>query len=141
MAENETATLHIPKAVYEGMVQRARNGAPLEVCGLLAGSGNQVTQLYELTNADASATLFSMIPAEQFAAVKDMRTRGLRTLAIWHSHPSSPPRMSPTDLRLAFTPDVAYTIVSLLDPAQPAIAAFRVVDDEPQELAVVITDD
>lgn len=124
--------------VFETMLEEARKAAPLEACGLLAGAGVRVTRGYVLTNADASPEHYSMKPEEQFAAVKDMRAAGLRLLGIWHSHPASPPRMSAEDMRLAYTPDVVYVILSLADPRAPSIRAFVVQDGTVHETPVLI---
>jgi len=35
---------------------------------------------------------------------------------------------SPTDVRLAFWPEAYYVLVSLEDPAHPAVRAFRIQD-------------
>ena len=93
---------------------------------LLGGAAGRATAFYELANADASPEHFSMAPAGQFAAVKDMRAKGIRMLAIWHSHPASPARMSEEDLRLAFTPDVIYVILSLAMSGAPDLRGFIV---------------
>ena len=127
-------SLTIARSVYAKMLAAAQTAAPLEACGLLAGQDDQVTQCYVLTNVDASAEHFSMKPEEQFAAIKQMRATGLRMLGIWHSHPASPARMSEEDLRLAYTPDAVYVILSLLDPTQPQIRAFVVPDNIAQEV-------
>ncbi len=116
----------IPRRVWVEMLELARTEAPLEACGLLAGpDSNTVDKFYPLTNIDQAAEHFSMAPKEQFAAIKDMRRRGLSMNGIWHSHPATPPRMSPEDLRLAFTPNVVYVITSLAEPGAPTIAGFR----------------
>ena len=66
-------SLSIPEPIVAELRAAARTHAPLETCGLLAGTGQRVTKFYPLTNADAAAEHFSMVPAEQFAAIKDMR--------------------------------------------------------------------
>ena len=129
-------SLGIPETIVVELRAAARAHAPLETCGLLAGTADQVTKFYPLTNADASPEHFSMVPAEQFAAIKDMRKNGTRLLAIWHSHPASPARMSVEDLRLALTPDVAYAITSLAVPEGVALRAFLVREGVPEEIAV-----
>ncbi len=87
-----------------------------------------MSRFYELANADASREHYRMLPAEQFAAVKDMRARGLGLLAIWHSHPETPARMSEEDLRLAYTTDTVYVITSLAAPDAPDVKGFRVLE-------------
>ena len=130
--------LILAKPVFSEMTAAARAGAPLEVCGLLGGKDGRVTQCYVLTNADASVDHYRMLPEEQFAAINAMRREGLRMLAIWHSHPASPARMSAEDLRLAYTPDILYVIVSLAEAAEPNVRAFDVQDDVAHETPVLI---
>lgn len=113
----------------------------MEACGLLAGRRGRVARLYVLTNADRSPVHYTMLPDEQFAAVRDMRERGLRLLAIWHSHPGAPAGFSQEDLRLAYTPDVVYVTLSLLHPEAPEIRAFEVVNGVPATIEVVIDDE
>jgi proteasome lid subunit RPN8/RPN11 len=130
--------LAIDKAVYDEMVNASRQALPIEACGLLGGSFGRVTSFYQLTNTDNSPEHCSMLPDEQFAAVKDMRQKGQRMLAIWHSHPATPARMSEEDLRLAYTPDVAYAVLSLEFPENPVLRAYTVEDSTPTEVPVII---
>ena len=131
--------LTIARAVWTELAAAAGKAVPLEACGLLAGRDGNVTKFYPMTNVDASPEHFSMQPEEQFAAVKDMRRMELKLLAIWHSHPSTPPRMSAEDLRLAFTPDVAYVILSLAPDTNPECRAFIINSGSPQSIEVVMT--
>lgn len=107
------ALLKLPHAVYKRFLRAAEKEAPLEACGLLAGSGETVHKFYLIINADASPEHYSMDPAEQFAALKDMRERGWEIIGICHSHPLTPARMSAEDEKLAFMPGVSYVILSL----------------------------
>lgn len=134
-------TFAIARGVARDMLEAAWEAAPLEACGLLAGAGGRASKCYVLANADESAEHYSMQPAEQFAAVKDMRARGLALVAIWHSHPASHARMSAEDMRLAYTPDVAYVILSLAEPGGRTIRAFDVCDGVAQEVPVKIEDE
>ncbi len=79
-----------------------------------------------------------MPPEEQSAPVKDTRARGPRMLAIWHSHPATPARMSGEDLRLAYTPDVLYLILSLAEPDRPDLRGFVVSDGRSEETEIRI---
>ena len=133
--------LVLSDSIHNDMLAVARAAAPLEACGLLAGNDGRVEKCYVLTNEDASADHFTMRPEEQFAAVKDMRGRGLKMLAIWHSHPATPARMSEEDMRLAYTPDTAYVILSLAEPEWPRLKAFRVEDGVAHETPVVIEEE
>ncbi len=130
--------LKIPRAVFDEMVRVAKEAVPLEACGLLAGKDCHVTKCYPLTNADASPVHCSMIPEEQFAAMKDMRKLGLQMLAIWHSHPATPARMSQEDVRLAYTPSVAYIILSLAQPGEPKLRGFEIDNGVSKEIDIIV---
>jgi len=134
----EAMKIEIDRNIYARMENAARKLAPLEACGLCGGKDGRVTQFYELTNVDASAEHFSMKPEEQFAAIKDMRANGLRMLAIWHSHPASPARMSQEDLRLAYTPDVVYLILSLAKPDAPDLRGYAIENGRPVPIGVAV---
>jgi proteasome lid subunit RPN8/RPN11 len=105
--------LEIPTNIFEQIVAQAKALTPVEVCGILAGSNGKAEKLYKMTNVDNSSSHFMMEPKEQFAVVKDIRSAGLKMLAIYHSHPETPARPSAEDIRLALTQDVIYVIVSL----------------------------
>ena len=111
--------LEIPDKIFRQMVAQAKALAPIEACGILAGSNGKVEKLYQMTNADNSSTHFMMEPREQFRTVKDIRSAGLEMLAIYHSHPETPARPSAEDIRLALTPNVIYVIVSLQSVRTP----------------------
>ncbi len=118
--------IRIPKAIHDDMIAHAREGFPLEVCGILGGTGESVSEMYRMTNTDASNEHFMMDPKEQFAVIKDLRTKGLAMLAIYHSHPETPARPSEEDIKLALTPDVSYLIISLADADIPVINSFKI---------------
>jgi [CysO sulfur-carrier protein]-S-L-cysteine hydrolase len=132
--------LKMDRHVYDAMLLAARRAAPLEACGLCGGNDGNVTQFCELTNADASGEHYRMLPEEQFAAVKAMRAKGVGLLAIWHSHPATPARMSPEDLRLAYTPDVVYIIMSLSSPGLPEIRGSSVSNGKAEAVDILIVD-
>jgi proteasome lid subunit RPN8/RPN11 len=129
--------LTIPQNILDDLVAHAREGFPLEVCGILGGNVDTVSAIYRMTNTDASNEHFMMDPKEQFAVVKDLRAKELAMLAIYHSHPETPARPSEEDIRLALTPDVSYVIISLADPALPVVKSYKIssgcVEAEPIE--------
>lgn len=131
--------LKIPQHIHDDIIAHAREGLPLEVCGILGGSGDTVEAIYRVTNSDASNEHFSMEPKEQFAVVKDMRIKGVKMLAIYHSHPETPARPSEEDIRLALTPGVSYVIVSMMAPDAPTLRSFRISDGqvENEEVQVI----
>lgn len=130
---------------YQAIVEYARKAAPKEACGLIAGleadGPRTVTAIYPLTNLDDSPEHYSMDPKEQFAAVKDIRGKGWTLLGNYHSHPASPARPSAEDIRLAFDPEASYLIISLLEPEQPALRAFRINNKVVKEDLITIGED
>jgi proteasome lid subunit RPN8/RPN11 len=79
-----------------------------------------------MTNTDASNEHFMMEPKEQFSVVKDLRTKGLTMLAVYHSHPETPARPSEEDIQLALTPGVSHVIISVADFLQPVVKSFKI---------------
>ena len=120
--------LQIPRSICERMIEQAREGVPLEICGILGGKDGVVSVIYPMTNTDASHEHFMMEPGEQFAVVKRLRSRQLEMLAVYHSHPATPARPSDEDIRLALTPDISYVIISLADPSVPEVRSFKIAD-------------
>ncbi|MFW6182007.1 MAG: M67 family metallopeptidase [Spirochaetota bacterium] len=130
--------LWIIPGVKKQMMEHARQEAPLEACGLLAGKGSRVERLYRMKNADRSSEHYSMQPEEQFKVVKDIRNAGLHMLGIYHSHPHSPPRPSAEDIKMALTPGVAYVIVSLMRPEDPEVRGYLIDEGTVREIPVRI---
>jgi proteasome lid subunit RPN8/RPN11 len=132
------AQLKIPADIFRQMVAQAKAQAPVEACGILAGRGDRVEKLYEMTNVDNSSDHFMMAPREQFAVVKDIRSAGLEMLAIYHSHPATSARPSQEDIRLSLTPDITYVIVSLQDSNRPVVKGFLIENGNVTEVPVEI---
>lgn len=130
------ARVILKKDDYKKMLEHARELAPEEACGLIAGTEAReesgivrtVRKVYLLTNTDHSEEHFSLDPKEQLAAVKDMRESGWKPLGNWHSHPASPSRSSEEDIRLAFDKNASYLILSLMDKDNPVLHSFHVED-------------
>ena len=116
-ANSKSIKMIIPQQVIDELIEQARRDAPDESCGYLLGErtdeGDVVTENYWMENIDHSPEHFAFAPKDQFAALKYARNKGLKILANWHSHPTSPSRPSQEDLRLANDPTIRYAILSL----------------------------
>lgn len=104
------------------MLAQARAELPNECCGLLAGriqpqpAGSAlalVERHYPLVNEEASPTKFLSEPVGMFQAARDMRRQGTEILAVYHSHPSSDPIPSKTDLAMNYSEEIMNLIISL----------------------------
>jgi proteasome lid subunit RPN8/RPN11 len=133
--------LFLPQRILDAMIIQAETEDPIEACGLLSGQEKIVREIHELTNADNSEEHFSMLPTEQFAVAKQVRAAGMEILAVYHTHPASPARPSEEDVRLAFTPNMVYLILSLLVPWRPELRGFRIHDGDVVEIPIEVFDD
>jgi proteasome lid subunit RPN8/RPN11 len=120
--------LILGKELREKIISHSRSALPNEACGLLAGlidgaGVKNIAEIYRLKNIDESPLHFSMSSEEQFAAIADIRRRGLALLGNFHSHPSTPARPSEEDIRLAFDRSLSYLIVSLAR-SEPVLKSF-----------------
>jgi [CysO sulfur-carrier protein]-S-L-cysteine hydrolase len=127
--------LRLPQDLYQAMLAQAKSEQPLECCGLLAGtiapadpSGTtgpfgMVLGRYPLLNTARSRVLFESDPRSMLDATRDIDGRGWQILAIYHSHPSSDPIPSKTDLERNYDPAVMNLIISLQD-AEPLVRAW-----------------
>lgn len=117
--------LRIPTPLVSEMIAHCRREYPKEACGLLAGT-DRAARIYPMTNVEDSPIGYSMDPREQLQVEKQMRARGERLLAIYHSHTASDAYPSAVDVRLAISPDVSYVLVSLQDQANPVVKSYRI---------------
>ena len=129
--------MKINQNIIEEMIAQAQKDAPNETCGYLLGTPSSptgengeavVTENYWMENIDHSPEHFSFKPKDQFAALKYARSKGLRILANWHSHPASPSRPSQEDLRLANDPTIRYAILSLHEGIH--LNSFKILNGE-----------
>ncbi len=133
----------LPRKIYDEMISHAKEASPNECCGLLAGVGITVSDIYRIQNLppDDPTILALAVPAdrrfryvmdpkEQLLAFKRMREKGTVMLGIYHSHPHSPAYPSETDVRLAYYPDAHYLIVSLKKSDAPVVRAFCIVEQK-----------
>lgn len=110
------------------MLVQAAAELPNECCGLLGGSATPDGQLramsfHPLVNAAASPTAYESEPRSMFRAMRELRNAGLDVVAIYHSHPSSPPVPSRHDLALSWGEAVVNLIISL-QSAQPELRGW-----------------
>lgn len=110
--------LTVPDLLLEEVIGHARERAPIECCGLLAGhitgGVGVVAHRYPIENSALSATEYETDADQMMLAFRDMRERGIELLAIYHSHPKSAPVPSRRDIeRNTYGETVVHLIVSL----------------------------
>jgi len=128
----------LPRSLKEAMIEHLRMQHPNEGCGLLAGEDERATELFPIRNIEEEIPerRYLMDPREQLKAFREIDARGLKLVAIYHSHPATEAYPSPADVGLAIWkddkeeielyPGVAYLIVSFQDWDNPVVRAFRI---------------
>lgn len=107
-------TLSLTNEQLQQLIAHVDSLAPLEACGLLAGHGSSVESVLVVANQAQSPVRYVMDPIEQLNAFEWIDSQGLDLIGIFHSHPTGPETVSPTDIAEAAY-DVVYVIVSRME--------------------------
>jgi proteasome lid subunit RPN8/RPN11 len=120
--------LVLPQAIRDEIIAHARDHAPRECCGVIAGRGGAVTGLYRLTNLEQSVNRYLIDDEEFYRTYWDIENRGEELISVYHSHPVTVAYPSKTDVEFALWPEAVYIICSLEIEHAPVIRGFRIVD-------------
>lgn len=124
--------LKISREVLAGIRAEAAAAHPLEACGLLFGSVDEIEGWRAARNvAERPEVEFEIDPAALFAALRAERAGGPRLLGYWHSHPSGDVEPSARDLEVAQKDGKIWVIVAGQD-----IAAWHVVENVVLDLSI-----
>ena len=129
--------LTLAQRYLDEIIAHAREEAPNECCGIIAGHDGRAVNLFRARNAEASPYRYSVDPQDLFRIYRECEANSWDFLAIYHSHTASEAYPSPTDIRLAFWPEAYYVLVSLQDAAKPVVRAFRIVDGKVTEEEII----
>ena len=130
--------LSLPRSHSDEIIAHAREDAPNECCGIIAGNDGSATQLYRALNAEASPYRYNVDPKDLLRIYRDIDGNGWDVLAIYHSHTHTEAYPSPTDVKLAAWPEAYYVIVSLEDDAKPVLRSFRIEDGQVTEATLEV---
>lgn len=111
-------TLVLPRSIRDAILERAREGQPEEICGIIGGEygpeRSRVRSQYSAENvAETPRTRYRIDPEAQLVVFERLEARGEEIVGFYHSHPQGPPHPSETDVASATWPDLSYVIVSL----------------------------
>lgn len=125
---------------HEKMRADCVSGFPLESCGLFIGpidaTGNptgHIQKVWPAKNREGSARIYSIDPADMFAASRWATENNLEIVGVYHSHTHTHAYPSPTDIDQAVDPSWCYAIVSLMEP-EIKIRYFSISNDEVVDL-------
>jgi proteasome lid subunit RPN8/RPN11 len=154
-------SLHFPEALRQELIAHAREGDPDEVCGVLAGREQHIERVRRVRNtADEvgvergvfrdrqtdvaapgrRAVHYFMDPLDLLAAYNEIDALDLDVVGYYHSHTHTEARPSPTDIRLATDLSAYWVLVSLEDPANPTVRAWRISKSDPMDETGEVTE-
>ncbi len=134
----------LPRKLVNQVLAHAQSCPQQEVCGLLSAKNGTPARVYKIPNAATDpAVLFDMHAPALIQAFKEIRERGERLFAIYHSHPGSAPRPSAADQAQLAYPQALYLIVSLDEQGVLQLNGFRCTDETTstlEQVELVITE-
>lgn len=124
--------LYLTKEQLQIMIDHVNAEAPLEACGLLAGIDSSVEKIFLVQNQAHSPIRYVMNPQEQLNAFAWIESHRMNLLGIFHSHPTGPETVSPTDIDEAAY-EVIQVILSRMDAGWRA-RGFWIKDNDYSEI-------
>lgn len=124
-------SISLPRTYADALIEIAKKHAPAESCALLIGrhknAGVLVSDIMLTENIDSEPKVrFSVAPDELIECYKAAQNSGDEVVGIFHSHPSSEPKPSETDIKYMTTNPVVWVIHSVRDN----IIRAYIIDDE-----------
>jgi len=110
---------------------------PAEAVGFLAGRANRIELAVPLSNIAPLGTFFAH-PLSQYQAERDIKSRGLQVLGIYHSHPGGCACLSKQDVELGKVWACAHLVLSI-DPEDGRLLdlkAYRIVRGVAREIEI-----
>ncbi len=91
-------SVHVSRSVLDALATLARAADGSEICGLLTGDSDRVTDHIPSINvSDEPAKRFEIDPVTLLGALRAERNGGPAIIGCYHSHPSGDPAPSRTD--------------------------------------------
>lgn len=130
--------LRLPDRIHRELIAVAAASPDEEVCGLLAGTGDRADQRLPVENRLHRFDAFDMAAEGLIDAMRRIREESRALVAIYHSHPGTPPWPSETDLARNQYPEAIHLIIGR-EEGQWRARAFRL-GEEAEEVRLVIED-
>ena len=141
--------ISLPGSLLRRIVDAAEQAFPEECCGLLVGRGRGPAELL-ISRIETSRnvvagdprTSFEVDPQVRFDLMRALGDGPERLVGVYHSHPGHGAQPSRRDLELAWEPDLAWLITSVID-GQAVLTTAHVLDGDGRQFRQVLlrTDD
>lgn len=128
------------RKVYGQLLAHARRQPHRECCGILGGQGGLITQAFGAKNVAADPIRnYEIAPNEIARLQRELHTRRLEFVGIYHSHPNWREANQPSEKDIALAHAGAiYFIVSPRPYAVTPIRAFSIRDGRALELKIQV---
>jgi [CysO sulfur-carrier protein]-S-L-cysteine hydrolase len=126
--------MRIARTLLDEIVSHAREEAPNECCGIIAGGDGRATSVHRASNALASPVSYEIEATDLYRIWKRIEEDGEELIAFYHSHVKAPPRPSQTDINWADNWPGASHLICSLGGEEPVISAFEIGDGRVEEV-------
>lgn len=121
------------------LLKHAQTSPQARVCGLLLGDAEGPREIMHLHNQAADAGQRHAVDTQEFDnAVSQAQARGLSPLALYHSHPHSPPTPDSADRAACPDPALMLVVISLNIKGVLEMRAFTPMQGDLHETPVQI---
>ncbi|MFG6149842.1 Mov34/MPN/PAD-1 family protein [Halobacillus sp. B23F22_1] len=119
--------LIVPKPIHNFLIDHGKKNLPYEVCGMLSGVNLTVQHVWPLKNEVKSQSRFFVSQTAVEETLKKVKEKSEEVLAIYHSHPTTSPSPSSSDIIEHADTNILMVIISFKMPI-PVIKCFKILD-------------
>ncbi|MCX5013718.1 M67 family metallopeptidase [Streptomyces sp. NBC_00555] len=125
--------LTITQALYDQIVEHARQDHPDEACGVVAGPAGtgRPERFIPMLNAARSPTFYEFDSKDLLKLYRELDDRDEEPVIVYHSHTATEAYPSRTDITYANEPEAHYVLVSTADKdglGEFQFRSYRIVD-------------
>lgn len=137
--------LTLTQALYDRIVEHARQDHPDEACGVVAGLAGtgRPERFVPMLNAARSPTFYEFDSKDLLKLYRDLDDRDEEPVIVYHSHTATEAYPSRTDVTYANEPGAHYVLVSTADKdglGEFQFRSYRILDGVITEEEVQVVD-
>ncbi|TFB15105.1 hypothetical protein E3U55_12700 [Filobacillus milosensis] len=102
----------LPQICYDEIINQLDSNLPYEACGFLSGNCNQIKTVWPLINQLQSSNRFFVDKKVVNMTLEQINIKQEKLIATYHSHPTTLPTPSYSDLKNHMSKDILMMIVS-----------------------------